>query len=166
MLKFTLITNKQDIEFTINPSYDELENALTHNLDQNENIKHIKILDEATDTIYVDSQMNSLTYLFIIDLSYIQDLNIDFNDYIKFQNKGYLMKKKFISISNLHYHQDFDKYLYDSLKGNQLFSDQEIEPIIDYDDVNNIYNFKNIKKSLSEAENVHITSKNQILIFE
>jgi len=94
MLKFTLTTNKQDIEFTINPSYDELENALTHNLDQNENIKHIKILDEATDTIYVDSQMNSLTYLFIIDLSYIQDLNIDFNDYIKFQNKGYLMKKK------------------------------------------------------------------------
>lgn len=76
------------------------------------------------------------------------------------------MNKKFISISNLNYHQDFDKYLYDSLKGNQLFSDQEIEPIIDYDDVNNIYNFENIKKSLSEAENVHITSKNQILIFE
>lgn len=46
MLKFTLTTNKQDIEFTINPSYDELENALTHNLDQNENIKHIKILDK------------------------------------------------------------------------------------------------------------------------
>ena len=166
MLKFTLTTNKQDIEFTINPSYDELEKALTHNLDQNENIKHIKILDEATDTIYVDSQINSLTYLFNIDLSYIQDLNIDFTDYIKFQNKGYLMNKKFISISNLNYHQDFDKYLYDSLKGNQLFSDQEIEPIIDYDDVNNIYNFENIKKSLSEAENVHITSKNQILIFE
>lgn len=166
MLKFTLTTNKQDIEFTINPSYDELEKELIHYLSENENIKHIKILDEATDTIYVDSQMNSLTYLFIIDLSYIQDLNIDFNDYIKFQNKGYLMKKKFISISNLHYHQDFDKYLYDSLKGNQLFSDQEIEPIIDYDDVNNIYNFKNIKKSLNEAENVHITSKNQILIFE
>lgn len=166
MLKFTLTTNKQDIEFTINPSYDELENTLTHNLDQNENIKHIKILDTKTDTIYVDSQMNSLTYLFNIDLSYIQDLNIDFNDYIKFQNKGYLMKKKFISISNLHYHQDVDKYLYESLKGNQLFSDQEIEPIIDYDDVNNIYNLENIKKSLSEAENVHITSKNQILIFE
>lgn len=159
MLKFTLTTNKQDIEFTINPSYDELENALTHNLDQNENIKHIKILDEATDTIYVDSQMNSLTYLFDIDLSYIQDLNIDFNDYIKFQNKGYLMNKKFISISNLHYHQDFDKYLYNSLKGNQLFNDQEIEPIIDFCDVNNIYNFENIKKSLSKAENVHITSK-------
>lgn len=166
MLKFTLTTNKQDIEFTINPSYDELENALTHNLDQNENIKHIKILDEATDTIYVDSQMNSLTYLFDIDLSYIQDLNIDFNDYIKFQNKGYLMKKKFIKVSNLNYHQNIDEYLYDSLKGNQLFNDQEIEPIIDYDDVNNIYNFENIKKSLSEAENVHITSKNQILIFE
>jgi|GEM_PF-7047334 hypothetical protein len=166
MLKFTLTTNKQDIEFTINPSYDELENVLTHNLDQNENIKHIKILDEATDTIYVDSQMNSLTYLLNIDLSYIQNLNIDFTDYIKFQNKGYLMKKKFIKVNNLNYHQDFDKYLYDSLKGNQLFSDQEIEPIIDYDDVNNIYNFENIKKSLSEAENVHITSKNQILIFE
>ena len=166
MLKFTLITNKQDIEFIINPSYEELEKELIHYLSENENIKHIKILDTTTDTIYVDSQMNSLTYLFIIDLSYIQDLNIDFNDYIKFQNKGYLMKKKFISISNLHYHQDFDKYLYDSLKGNQLFSDQEIEPIIDYDDVNNIYNFKNIKKSLNEAENVHITSKNQILIFE
>lgn len=166
MLKFTLTTNKQDIEFTINPSYDELENALAHNLDQNENIKHIKILDETTNTIYVNSQMNSLTYLLNIDLSYIQDLNIDFTDYIKFQNKGYLMKKKFIKISNLNYHQDLDKYLYDSLKGNQLFRDQEIEPIIDYDDVNNIYNFENIKKSLSEAENVHITSKNQILIFE
>ena len=166
MLKFTLITNKQDIEFIINPSYEELEKELIHYLSENENIKHIKILDTTTDTIYVDSQMNSLTYLFIIDLSYIQDLNIDFNDYIKFQNKGYLMKKKIISISNLHYHQDVDKYLYDSLKGNQLFSDQEIEPIIDYDDVNNIYNFENIKKSLSEAENVHITSKNQILIFE
>lgn len=166
MLKFTLTTNKQDIEITINPSYEELEKALTHNLDQNENIKHIKILNTTTDTIYVDSQMNSLTYLFIIDLSYIQDLNIDFNDYIKFQNKGYLMNKKFISISNLHYHQDIDKYLYDSLKGNQLFSDQEIEPIINYDDVKNIYNLENIKKSLSEAENIHITSKNQILIFE
>lgn len=166
MLKFTLTTNKQDIEFTINPSYEELEKALTHNLDQNENIKHIKILDEATDTIYVDSQMNSLTYLFNIDLSYIQDLNIDFTDYIKFQNKGYLMKKKFIKVSNLNYHQDFDKYLYDSLKENQLFSDQEIEPIIDFCDVNNIYNIENIKKSLSKAENVHITSKNQILIFE
>lgn len=166
MLKFTLTTNKQDIEFTINPSYEELENALTHNLDQNENIKHIKILDTTTDTIYVDSQMNSLAYLFMIDLSYVKDLNIDFNDYIKFQNKGYLMNKKFITISNLHYHQDIDKYLYDSLKGNQLFSDQEIEPIIDYDDVKNIYNLENIKKSLSEAENVHITSKNQILIFE
>lgn len=166
MLKFTLITNKQDIEFIINPSYEELEKELIHYLSENENIKHIKILDTTTDTIYVDSQMNSLTYLFIIDLSYIQDLNIDFNDYIKFQNKGYLMNKKFISISNLHYHQDIDKYLYDSLKGNQLFIDQEIKPIIDYDDVNNIYNFENIKKSLSEAENVHITSKNQILIFE
>ena len=76
------------------------------------------------------------------------------------------MKKKFIKVSNLNYHQNVDKYLYDSLKGNQLFSDQEIEPIIDYHDVNNIYNFENIKKSLSEAENVHITSKNQILIFE
>lgn len=166
MLKFKVTTNKQDIEFTINPSYDELENALTNNLDQNENIKHIKILDEATNTIYVDSQINSLTYLFIIDLLYVNDLNIDFIDYIKFQNKGYLMKKKFIKVSNLNYHQDLDKYLYDSLKGNQLFSDQEIEPIIDYDDVNNIYNFENIKKSLSEAENVHITSKNQILILE
>lgn len=166
MLKFTLTTNKQDIEFIINPSYEELEKELIHYLSENENIKHIKILDTTTDTIYVNSQINSLAYLFIIDLSYIQDLNIDFNDYIKFQNKGYLMNKKFISISNLNYHQDFDKYLYDSLKGNQLFSDQEIEPIIDYDDVNNIYNFKNIKKSLSEAENVHITSKNQILIFE
>ena len=103
MLKFTLTTNKQDIEFTINPSYEELEKALTHNLDQNENIKHIKILDETTDTIYVDSQMNNLTYLLNIDLSYIQDLNIDFNDYIKFQNKGYLMKKKFIKVSNLNY---------------------------------------------------------------
>ena len=166
MLKFTLTTNKQDIEFIINPSYEELEKELIHYLSENENIKHIKILDTTTDTIYVNSQINSLAYLFIIDLSYIQDLNIDFNDYIKFQNKGYLMNKKFISISNLNYHQDFDKYLYDSLKGNQLFSDQEIEPIIDYDDVNNIYNFKNIKKSLNEAENVHITSKNQILIFE
>lgn len=166
MLKFTLTTNKQDVEFIINPSYEELKKELIHYLSENENIKHIKILDTKTDTIYVDSYMNSLTYLFIIDLSYIQDLNIDFNDYIKFQNKGYLMKKKFISVSNLNYHQDVDKYLYDSLKENQLFSDQEIEPIIDYDDVNNIYNFENIKKSLSEAENVHITSKNQILIFE
>lgn len=87
MLKFTLTTNKQDIEFTINPSYEELEKELIHNLDQNENIKHIKILDEATDTIYVDSQMNSLTYLLNIDLSYIQDLNIDFTDYINFKTK-------------------------------------------------------------------------------
>lgn len=166
MLKFTLTTNKQNIEFTINPSYEELKKALNHNLDQNDNIKHIKILDTTTNTISVDSQMNSLTYLFNIDLSYIQDLNIDFNDYIKFQNKGYLMKKKFITVSNLNYHQDLDKYLYDSLKGNQLFSDQEIEPIIDFCDVNNIYNFENIKKSLNEAKNVHITSKNQILIFE
>lgn len=166
MLKFTLTTNKQDIEFVINPSYDELENALNHNLNQNENIKHIKILNEATDTIYVDSQMNSLTYLFMIDLSYVKNLNIDFTDYIKFQKKGYLMKKKFIKVSNLNYHQDLDKYLYDSLKGNQLFSDQEIEPIIDFCDVNNIYNIENIKKSLSKAENVYITSKNQILIFE
>lgn len=166
MLKFTLITNKQDIEFIINPSYEELEKELIHYLSENENIKHIKILDTTTDTIYVDSQMNSLTYLFIQDLSYVEYLNIDFTDYIKFQNKGYLMKKKFIKISNLNYHQDLDKYLYDSLKGNQLFSDQEIEPIIDYDDVKNIYNLENIKKSLSEAENVHITSKNQILIFE
>lgn len=166
MLKFTLTTNKQDIEFTINPSYDELEKELIHNLSENENIKHIKILDTKTDTIYVDSYMNSLTYLFIQDLSYMEYLNIDFNDYIKFQNKGYLMKKKFIKVSNLNYHQNIDKYLYDTLKGNQLFSDQEIEPIIDYDDMNNIYNFENIKKSLSEAENVHITSKNQILIFE
>lgn len=166
MLKFALTTNKQKIEFTINPLYEEFEKAIINNLNKNENIKHIKILDATTDTIYVDSYMNSLTYLFIIDLSYIQDLNIDFNDYIKFQNKGYLMKKKFIKVSNLNYHQDLDKYLYESLKGNQLFSDQEIEPIIDYDDVNNIYNFENIKKSLSEAENVHITSKNQILIFK
>ena len=166
MLKFTLTTNKQDVEFIINPSYEELEKELIRYLSENENIKHIKILDTKTDTIYVDSQMNSLTYLFIIDLSYIQDLNIDFNDYIKFQNKGYLMKKKFISVSNLNYHQDVDKYLYDSLKENQLFSDQEIEPIINYEDVKNIYNLENIKKSLSEAENVHITSKNQILIFK
>ena len=43
MLKFTLTTNKQDIEFAINPSYDELENALDHNLNQNENIKHINL---------------------------------------------------------------------------------------------------------------------------
>lgn len=166
MLKFTLTTNKQNIEFTINPSYEELEKTLNHNLDQNDNIKHIKILDEATNTIYVDSYMNSLTYLFIQDLSYVEYLNIDFNDYIKFQNKGYLMKKKFISVSNHHYHQDVNKYLYESLKGNQLFSDQEIEPIIDFCDVNNIYNIENIKKSLSKAKNVYITSKNQILIFE
>ena len=166
MLKFTLTTNKQNIEFTINPSYEELEKALDHNLDQNDNIKHIKILDTTTNTIYIDSCMNTLTYLFMIDLSYVKDLNIDFIDYIKFQNKGYLMKKKFIKVSNLNYHQDLDKYLYDSLKGNQLFSDQEIEPIIDFCDVNNIYNIENIKKSLSKAENVYITSKNQILIFE
>ena len=166
MLKFSLTTNKQDIEFTINPSYEELEKTLINNLSESENIKHIKILDTATNTIYVDSQINSLTYLFIQDLSYMEYLNIDFNDYIKFQNKGYLMKKKFIKVSNLNYHQDVDKYLYDSLKGNQLFSDQEIEPIIDFCDVNNIYNLENIKKSLSKAENVHITSKNQILIFE
>lgn len=166
MLTFSLTTNRQDIEFTINPSYEELEKALINNLNESENINHIKILDTTTDTIYVDSQINSLTYLFIQDLSYVEYLNIDFNDYIKFQNKGYLMKKKFIKVSNLNYHQDVDKYLYDSLKGNQLFSDQEIEPIIDYHDVNNIYNLVNIKKSLSKAENVHITSKNQILIFE
>lgn len=168
MLKFTLTVNdNESIEFYINPSYKELETSLNYSISDNDNITYIKIEDEYDKiNYYMDSYIGCSVDELIESLSEMEYLNIDFMDYIKFQEKAFLNDRNFLLFDEIVYYQNIDDYIDLAIENSSLFEIYNTQPIFNTLDYKKFYNIDAIKEALKYASNVHITKNNGILLFE
>lgn len=168
MLKFTLTVNdNENIEFYINPSYKELETSLTYSISDDDNITHIKIADEYDKiNYYMDSYVGCTVDELIESLSEMEHLNIDFMDYIKFQEKAFLNNRNFLLFDEIVYYQSIDYYIDLAIENSSLFEIYNTQPIFNTLDYKKFYNIATIKEELKRADNVYITKTNGILLFE
>lgn len=164
MLKFTLTVNdNEEITFKINPSYKELETSLIYAISDNDNITYIKVEDE---NIYMDSYIGCTVDELIESLSEMEHLNIDFMDYIKFQEKAFLNDRNFLLFDEIVYYQSIDYYIDLAIENSSLFEIYNTQPIFNTLDYKKFYNIDVIKEELKRADNVYITKTNGILLFE
>ena len=164
MLKFTLTVNdNEEITFKINPSYKELETSLIYAISDNDNITYIKVEDE---NIYMDSYIGCTVDELIESLSEMEHLNIDFMDYIKFQEKAFLNDRNFLLFDEIVYYQSIDYYIDLAIENSSLFEIYNTQPIFNTLDYKKFYNIATIKEELKRADNVYITKTNGILLFE
>lgn len=168
MLKFTLTVNdNNDIDFYINPSYKELETSLNYSISENDNITYIKIEDEYDKiNYYMDSYIDCTVDELVDSLSEIEYLNIDFMDYIKFQEKAFLNDRNFLLFDEIVYYQSIDDYIDLAIENSSLFEIYNTQPIFNTLDYKKFYNIDAIKEELKNSDNVYITKTNGILLFE
>lgn len=168
MLKFTLTVNdNENIEFYINPSYKELETSLNYSISDNDNITHIKIEDEYDKiNYYMDSYIDCAVEELVDSLSEMEYLNIDFMDYIKFQEKAFLNDRNFLLFDEIVYYQSIDYYIDLAIENSSLFEIYNTQPIFNTLDYKKFYNIDAIKEELKNSDNVYITKTNGILLFE
>lgn len=164
MLKFTLrVNDTEEITFKINPSYKELETSLIYALSDADNITYVKVEDE---NIYMDSYIGCSVDELIESLSEIEHLNINFMDYIKFQEKAFLNDRNFLLFDEIVYYQSIDYYINLAIENSSLFEIYNTQPIFNTLDYKKFYNIDAIKEALKHSDNVYITKTNGILLFE
>ena len=169
ILKFTLtINDTEEITFKINPSYKELETSLVYAISDDDNITHIKIesADYNKTNYYMDSYVGGTVDELIDSLSEIEHLNIDFMDYIKFQEKAFLNDRDFLLFDEIVYYFSIDDYIDLAIENSSLFEIYNTQPIFNTLDYKKFYNIDAIKGELKQADNVYVTKTNGILIFE
>ena len=164
MLKFTLtINDNEEITFNINPSYKELETSLIYEISDTDNITYIKVEDE---NIYMDSYIGCTVDELIESLSEMEHLNIDFMDYIKFQEKAFLNDRNFLLFDEIVYYFSIDDYIDLAIENSSLFEIYNTQPILNTLDYKKFYNIDALKEELKNSDNVYVTKTNGILIFE